>query len=189
MSFKFFGIEIYVSFYFLAIITIMLYTDKTGLASIMLFAIFLHELGHVLAMILLSCRVLKIRLIPSSVQIVKDSSKGYESDLLIALAGPFANFIAFMVFKGCFENFALINFAVGAYNLLPFKGLDGGTICYSVLCKMFDINKAASILKYITITVAVILIIGASMLWLFEKGNISLLIISAYLLVTSLLKL
>ena len=54
MSFKVFGIEIYVSFYFLAIITIMLYTDKTGLASVMLFAIFLHELGHIFAMILLT---------------------------------------------------------------------------------------------------------------------------------------
>ena len=189
MSFKAFGIEIYVSFYFLAIITIMLYTDKTGLASVMLFAIFLHELGHIFAMILLSCRVLKIRLIPSSVQIVKDSSKGYGKDCLIAFAGPFVNLCLFLFFKHRFENFALINFAVGAYNLLPFKGLDGGTICYSVLCKLFDINKVAVILKYLTITVAVILIIGASMLWLFEKGNISLLIISAYLLVTSLLKL
>lgn len=188
MGFKVFGVEVYISFYFFAVLTALFYTDKTGLLLPMLSAVFLHELGHVFAMGLLGCRVDKIRLIPSSVQIVKKSSKGYESDFIIALAGPFLNLVVFIVFKDFAPNFALINFAVGAYNLLPFKGLDGGTVCYSVLCKLFDINKASVILKYLTVTVALVLIIGAAALYFFKKGNITLLIMAVYLLLTSLLK-
>ena len=55
LKFRLFGTEVYISFLFMAVITIMLATDRTGLILPSLFAIIMHEAGHLFAMWLLEC--------------------------------------------------------------------------------------------------------------------------------------
>ena len=76
MKIRFLGTEIYISFLFMALICIMLATDRTGLLMPTLFAVLMHEIGHLFAMWLLDCEPKQIRLIPASVQITAPITKG-----------------------------------------------------------------------------------------------------------------
>lgn len=196
MKFKLFGTEIYLSFLFMAFITAMLATDKTGFMLPTLFAVLMHEFGHLFIMWVLDCTPKKIKLIPASVQIVNSFSRGYKNDILIALSGPCVNLLLFSVLYYnylCFKNeftlyFALLNLLIGVFNLLPVKGLDGGTILFSLLCKFTDINRAVLIVKLITAIFALAVIITAVLLTIGGKLNASLYIIGIYLLIMCLIK-
>ncbi len=196
MRFKFFGIEIYISFLFFAALTIMLATDKTGFALPCVTAVVFHELGHLFMMWVRECAPRSIKLIPASVQITASFIKDYKTDILVAIAGPAVNLIMFAaLFYNylCFNNettlyYALVNLIYGVFNLLPVKGLDGGTVLLSVLSKFYDINKAALLLKFITFALAVGIIVTAVMFSLKGTNNISFYIIGIYLLVVGIMK-
>jgi len=196
VKFKLFGTEIYLSFLFMAFITAMLATDKTGFMLPTLFAVLMHEFGHLFIMWVLDCTPKRIKLIPASVQIVNSFSRGYKNDILIALSGPCVNLLLFSVLYYnylCFKNeftlyFALLNLLIGVFNLLPVKGLDGGTILFSLLCKFTDINRAVLIVKLITAIFALAVIITAVLLTIGGKLNASLYIIGIYLLIMCLIK-
>ena len=136
MRFKFFGTEIYISFLFCATGCFMLAVDRTGLIIPTLFAVFVHETGHMLAMWAADCQPKAIRLIPTSVQIVRGFSPKKYGELSITACGPAANlvifftlFVNYLIFKS--EQslvFSIINLVIAIFNLLPVSGLDGGTL-------------------------------------------------------------
>ncbi|MBR2040455.1 MAG: M50 family metallopeptidase, partial [Clostridia bacterium] len=158
MKFKLLGSEIYISFLFVAVISLMLATDKTGLALPTLFAVSLHEIGHLLAMWIVGTPPKSIRLIPASVQITRSISSRYKNDIIVALSGPLVNFALFLTLYInylIFGNegilyYSLINLIVGLFNLLPVTGLDGGTVLFSVIAKKRDINRAMLTLRIIS---------------------------------------
>lgn len=196
MRFKLFGTEIYISFLFSAVITVMLLTDRTGLLVPTLFAIIMHEIGHLFAMWALECAPKRIKLIPASIQITSPFSKRYKNDIIIAVCGPTVNFVLFFTLYFnylAFKNeltlyYALLNLIIGLFNSLPVKGLDGGTILFSILAKKYELNKAELILKAITITIALAIIISAIYFTVKGKTNLSLYIIGLYLIIMSILK-
>lgn len=196
MNFKFLGTKIYVSFFFMASVTIMLATDRTGYMLPTLFAIIIHEMAHLFAMWVQDCSPLSVRLIPASVQINKKFSFSAKNDVLIAAAGPAANIILFMCLYFNYVAFgnltvlyyALLNLVIGCFNLLPVKGLDGGTIIYILVCKFCGAQKANLFIKIITLILAVAVIFVAVTLTIKQKLNISIYIVGIYLLVISLMK-
>ena len=196
MRFKIFGTEIYLSFLFLGLITIMLATDKTGFMLPTIFAVVMHETAHLFAMWLLDCSPKRIKLIPASVQISTSFSKGYKNDILVSLSGPVINLVLFGTLYYnylCFENqatinFALINLVFGIFNLLPVKGLDGGTVLLSILCKFMNIDRAVLIVRASTAIIASAIIMLAIMLTVGGKMNLSLYIIGIYLFIMCLMK-
>ncbi len=196
MKFRLFGTEIYISFLFFAAITVMLATDKTGFALPTFFAVTVHELGHLFMMWVCDCCPKRIKLIPASVQITSSFSHTYKNDILVAVSGPISNFILFGTLYYnyiCFGNeatlyFAIVNLLIGSFNLLPVKGLDGGTVLYSLLCKKTDINRASIILKTITVIIGILVVVIAIILTATQETNISLYIMGLYLLVISLIK-
>ena len=197
MKFSFLGTKIYVSFFFMAAITVMLATDRTGYLLPTLFAILIHEAAHLFMMWVLDSAPLSIRLIPASVQISRKFSFSPKNDILIAIAGPVAN----LILSGClYLNYSafghigslyssLLNLIICCFNLLPVKGLDGGTILYNVLCKLKGYEKAALIMRIITLIIAVAVIFAAVTLTFRHRFNISIYIVGIYLFVTSLMKL
>lgn len=196
MKFKLFDTEIYLSFLFLAVITVMLATDKTGYMLPTLFAISVHEAGHLFMMWLLECAPKKIKLIPASVQISMSMSKRYRNDVLVALSGPLVNLVIFFTLYFnyfAYKNetvlvFALLNLVIAIFNLLPVKGLDGGTVLFCFLCKNLDINKATLVMRLITLILASSVIVLAVILTLKQKVNISLYIMGIYLFIITLVK-
>ncbi len=196
MRFKLLGTEIYISFLFAAVVTVLLATDRTGLILPALFAIVMHELGHLFAMWATECAPKRIKLIPASVQITNSFSKQYKNDIIIAVCGPLVNFILFFTlyfnyfaFKN--ENtlyYALINLLIGIFNSLPVWGLDGGTVLFSILAKRYDLNRATLTVKIITFITAIGVIVGAVVLTIRGKLNLSLYIVGIYLFISAIIK-
>lgn len=196
MRFKLFGTEIYISFLFAAVISVMLATDRTGMALPSLFAVLMHEMGHLFCMWILDNSPKSVKLIPASVQITSSFSGSYKKDLTVALIGPCVNIVLFftlyfnyLVFKNeTTLYFAVVNLIIGVFNLLPVKGLDGGTILFCLLSKRYDYSRCCLIIKALTFGIALITLITAVILTINGKINISLYIIAIYLFITILLK-
>ena len=169
MKFSFLGTKIYVSFFFMAAITLMLATDRTGYMLPTLFAVIVHEAAHLFVMWVQDSAPLSIRLIPASVQINQKFSFSPKNDILIAAAGPVANLTlsACLYFNyAAFGNltvlyYSLLNLIIGGFNLLPVRGLDGGTILYTLICKFWGEAKAALIMRLVTLILAVAVIFVA----------------------------
>ena len=193
MKFRLFGIQIYISFFFCAVFTVMLACDRTGMILPTFFAILMHEIGHLFAMWALDCEPRQIRLVPASVQIVSGFSKRYKNDIIVAVCGPAVNIVLFLtlyfnylVFKNELTlYYALLNLIVGAFNLLPVSGLDGGTVLFSIIAKRKDISHAALTIKLITLITAVLVISAAIVLTIRGNLNISVYIVGIYLFVMS----
>ncbi len=196
MKFKAFGTQIYISFFFAAAVTLMLACDRTGFMLPTLFSVTVHEAAHLFTMWVLDCAPKSVRLIPASVQINSKFSFRYKNDVLIAITGPAANILLFICLYfnyAAFGNmsvliFALLNLIYGIFNLLPVKGLDGGTILNAVLCKFKGPDKAAVIMKIITLSLAVAVIFVAVTLTFRYRLNISIYIVGIYLLIMGLMK-
>ena len=196
MKFKLLGTEVYISFLFVAIIALMLATDRTGLLLPSLFAVTIHEVAHLFAMWLVDSAPKRIRLIPASVQIVRKFGVSFKSEIFIALMGPIANLLLFATLYFNYLSFgneivqyyALINLVVGVFNLIPVAGLDGGTVLLELLSRKTEYQKAVAILKFITFLVCVTCFVLT--IFMIVKGNFnpSVLILAVYFFIMFLLK-
>ncbi len=196
MKFKFFGTEIYISFLFCAVLCFMLAIDRTGLVIPTLFAVFIHESGHMLAMWAADCQPKAIRLIPTSVQIVRGFSPKKCGEIAITVCGPLANLVIFGVLIANFcifksqqsLMFGTLNLVIAVFNLMPVSGLDGGALLTALIAHFTDIYKAEGIVRIITSVFAVIIFLLGIYLWVSGTVNISVFIVAVYLGVCSLIK-
>lgn len=196
MKFKLFGTEIYISFLFCALLCFMLAIDRTGLVIPTLFAVFIHESAHLLAMWAADCQPRAVRLIPASVQIVRGFSPKKCGEAAITICGPLGNIVIFGVLFANYSVFgseqslvfATLNLVIALFNLLPVSGLDGGTLLTIAISHFTDIYKAESIVRIITAVFAVAVFLLGVYLWVSGTVNISVFIVSLYLAVCSLAK-
>jgi len=86
-------------------------------------AMLLHEGGHIVASVALGIRIRSLRVGYQGLCLIRESGPPWKN-LLISLAGPFANILLLMTYHGHF-HFALANLCFAACNLLPIKGADG----------------------------------------------------------------
>ena len=166
-------------------------------AMIMLFAL-IHELGHLLAGILMGMKPEKIELMPFGVSIsfkikVEEYNKKIKKGnmleikkILVALAGPLTNFIIIIIASNInidlFKALIVIytNFLIMIFNLLPIYPLDGGRILKGILHINFGIQKSefyTNIISKITVTIITIL----SRVLILYIHNIAIALIDMYL--------
>lgn len=196
MKFKFLGTQIYISFLFCATLCFMIAIDRTGLIIPTLFAVFIHESGHLLAMWAADCQPKAVRLIPTSVQIIRGFSTKKYGEAAIALCGPAANLVLFGVLYANYNifgseislNFAILNLVIAVFNLLPVSGLDGGTILTLFIARFTNVYKAESIVRIITVVFAVVAFLLGVYLASSGTVNISVFIVAIYLLVCGMIK-
>ncbi len=196
MRFKLFGTEFYISFLFAAVITAMLAFDRTGFALPLIFAVVMHEGGHLLVMWILDCSPKRVRLVPAALEITAAFGCSRKKEIAVALAGPAVNLVLFftlwfnfLAYKG--EQtliYALINLLICIFNMLPVTGLDGGTVLFSLLARRKTPERAALIMRVINLSLAAVLISAAVYLCFHGKVNISLFITALYLIVISIIK-
>ncbi len=198
MRFKLFGVEIYVSFLFAAVICFMIFTDRTGLCMPTLLCVLLHEAGHLIAMWICESEPKSIKLVPASVSITRGISRKKYGDMFIALAGPLLNIIAAVSVGANYMithlpisyMFMLINLAVALFNLLPVSGLDGGTVLLVILTKIYkNPQKAEGILKIITLLLGVIVFLLGVFICVKGKLNITVFIVAFYIIISAFLRL
>ena len=166
-------------------------------AMIMLFAL-IHELGHLLAGLLMGMKPEKIELMPFGVSIAfkikveeynKKIKKGNMLEIkkiLVALAGPLTNFIIIIITSNInielFKALIIIytNFLIMIFNLLPIYPLDGGRILKGILHINFGIQKSEFYTNIISkITVAIITILSSVLILYIH--NIAIALIDLYL--------
>lgn len=164
---------------------------------IILFAI-IHEFGHLLAGILLGMQPSSIKLMPYGLSIEfklipndynKKIVKGnllVIKKILIALAGPFTNFIIFITLLQINIDMPLkliclySNLVLIFFNLLPIHPLDGGRILEGILHIFFGKQKAEKYTNNMSFVFLLIITFIASWAIYYTK-NIAIFIIVIFL--------
>ena len=153
-----------------------------------LLAAVLHEGGHLLA-----CRFLRVPIrffspIATGAVIGYDpSAVSYAREAWIAAAGPLANLAGFLLcFLGeCTRGRALFGtscLAFAFFNLLPIRTLDGGVLLYDLLTPVMGPIRAERIGEKISAVCTVLLWMCTVAVQIRCGGNLSILLISVYLL-------
>lgn len=152
--------------------------------------VLLHELCHLLAALCLRVKVFSIIVMPFgmtvrlSPQIIREPKK----EVLIALAGPLSNLLMLAIGL-CFLSsdnmnlflFLIANAAVFLLNLLPIPPLDGGRVLRAIVIHKWGFLPAAKVMRRLSYCL-IGLMIGAGVFLLLQfRGNISLLMIAAFL--------
>ncbi len=160
---------------FLLLLTLLLTLDKSGTALLCLLASFLHEGGHIAALLFagrppkaVAVGACGIRLIPHARPL------GVGRQAAVLLAGPLVNLFLAGVFAAfhCAPAAVATHAVLGAFNLLPVEALDGGQ-----LLGCFLPTRAVR-----WISVAVLLPLATLGFWLFLRYyNPSLCLVCGYL--------
>ncbi len=194
MTVKLFKTELKITVPFAFLIALLLLFDKTGMMSVSVIAVALHELGHLIALYLLKQPPKSITLCIIGVNIKHNflfEKPAYEA--VVASAGPLANLITSLLLVP-FISYSFpaalcaAGIVIGGFNLLPLSELDGGDILKSLLLIKFSLNQVNIITKTVNITVIVFIsIIGVYLLFSPSK-NPTMLIAAVYLAVYMLIK-
>lgn len=195
MRIKFFKTEIFVTFTFSAFLALLLVIDRTGYLIPVFCAIILHELGHLISMVIISCAPKKIVLKPFHIDMSGFVIKSHKEKGIIASTGLISNvfffFLFYLIYKLYFNNYILIyaaaNLAVFIINALPCLGLDGGDLLFLFLNLFFNKDKSMFILKIISLIIAGAIFVVAFYMVLNLQKNISIFIFGIYIIICTFL--
>ena len=177
MNIKLFNIYFYLSYPFVALVTLLLVFDDKGIVLCCLLASFFHEMGHIFAMRLFGTKVDSIGLSVFDVNIT-DTGRPYRSfiaEIIITLAGVFVNIVLFLLCCIVYNSyniyvlrcFATANLTLGIFNALPVDSLDGGNALEIILRRNFS-DKTV---YFTTLLVSVLFIIPLGFLSFFILLN------------------
>ena len=196
MEFKFLGTKIYISFLFAALVCFMIALDRTKLILPLIGGTVIHEGAHLLCMWAIGCQPKAVRLIPTSVQIVRNVTFKKYGEELIAAAGPLANILTFLVFLADYSfchsegilKIALITLCIALFNLLPVWGLDGGTLIACLITRFSrDPYKGQRVVRIITLIFGVFFFGAGVFLCIRGNVNLSFFAIALYLIMGALI--
>lgn len=156
---------------------------------IMLFA-FIHELGHMLAGIVLKLKPKALNFMPFGISVTFETYEYKKlvelKKMLIAIAGPLTNMAisALTIFLNInIQTKELIiysNILIAIFNLMPLYPLDGGRILKGIIRLKYKELKSDKIVNRISNILIIILTVIASLMILYLK-NIAILFVIIYL--------
>lgn len=190
MTFKAFHINFKISYIFTAVLAVFIAADKTGNIIPLIIASLAHEAGHLVCMKLVKAPPSEIILTLGTIRIVNNTVTTNNENLIILLGGPIVNLVLFLICINIesLKLFAVINFVIFIFNLLPVEGLDGGSILKLALRLKHTEKYADRVLFLITLTIAVGLIFGFVFLFMNGRVNYSIPILFLYLMLPYILK-
>lgn len=123
----------------------------------LLFIVFVHEMGHAVMAHFFHWRIKQIQLLPFGgvVEVDEHGNRPLREELLVTIAGPAMHVILIAVSFGLYqltflkpetmELFFLHNMMILAFNLLPVWPLDGGKLLFVALSTKLSFSKAHKI--------------------------------------------
>ncbi len=191
MKFKIKGIDFEITFLFVALITFIITMNVPTNVVITIVSSLFHETGHLLTMSAVGNKPQAVRFEITGMNIKRQQSIkiSTKNELLIAIGGPLANAVAFVVccFAICFYKseilltVACVNLILMTFNLLPVKRLDGGMALYFLLSQRFDSGICAKILKITSIIFITLIYLWGLYVFISSGYNFSVLIIAIFL--------
>ena len=177
------------------IFTVFCFYGKFSYVIPFIFAVVVHELGHIAAAGALGVKIIAFR--GSALGLRIKYSKADISTLkecMICAAGSAAGIMTATVVAvtplkehNAFLHFAVLSASLGIMNLLPIRGLDGGAIAESILECFILPDRAESVMRILSLSAAIILWLISVRIQLRMGGNISLLVLAVYFLLTNLI--
>ena len=181
---RFCGVELSFQYLYFALLTVVLIIDKTGGIFCCFLASFFHEIGHLIAIILLKQKVNRVEFSLFDVKICSSYNVSLSKELIIVLSGITFNLILFIFFYRIIPMFALANLFIGLFNALPVSTLDGGQAINILLSRYFSQRVTEIVINIITISFS-IPIFTMGIIILFNTGyNFSFLLLGVYLFLT-----
>ena len=163
-----------------------------------LITVVLHEFAHGFVAKKLGYKLNLIKLMPYGASLsLKSGFFNYKDEILVALAGPIANFV--LAILGCAlwwiepvsfvytSDFVFANIAVGLTNCLPIYPLDGGRILLALKSRKADKIKATKNVKMFGVCCAVAILVGF-VVTVFFVPNYTLLVFGSFLFVSSVVE-
>lgn len=196
MMFRLFGMQIEVSFFFLAALAILLINDTQNLLKYAFLACILHESAHIFWLMRFgkTPKQLKFRL--SGICLSEEYIDGlpFLQEMRVLAAGCAMNALAALLCWGAFYlwggqrwlYFALCNLSLLCFNLLPVATLDGGRILKLCICRKCSLKTSSYICKVISYTFLCLLLVGGFLLLFWGKNNFTLLFTAVYLIIVSI---
>ena len=137
----------------------------------------LHEAGHMAALALIGGHIRCVELSGFGIRMERQKSRmiSAKSSIFVLLAGPAANIIMYILMKltNCGGDFPLLNLMAAAYNMLPYRSLDGGAIIAEFTAGSAHESKVETILAAIKLS---FIALAAAAAAVYGKGTIPLLI-------------
>lgn len=174
-----------------------IFFDFFGSLCFVYTVVFLHELAHYLAASHFGVEADKIIIMPfgMSLRLKDDFVKSPQQEFIISAAGPCANIVIALILKILsdlslisWEYFSFMlkaNLTLAFLNLLPILPLDGGRCLKSLLTLKIGFIRAFNITYLLSKIFIAILTVAGTALLIFTKFNFSLLLISAFLIVSA----
>lgn len=181
-------------------IAIFILTRQIKIYAILMFFAVLHELGHMLAGILLGFKPNSIEIMPVGLSIgfegkvdnynkkIKNATLLIVKKIIIAASGPITNLIFiilfslfdFRLFNMDRELIIYSNILIAIFNLIPIYPLDGGRITKGILHILYGREQAYEYTNKIS-NICISLLTATSSIAILYWKNVAILLILAYL--------
>ena len=161
-------------------LVIFYFTNQIEIYVIIMFFSFLHEVGHIIAGIMLKMKIERIEILPCGFSSsFKGSFKDYKNNIknadvltlkkiIVAGAGPILSMILVIIFSYIDipyitkQDAVYSNLLIAIFNLMPLYPLDGGRIIEGILHIEFGKDKSENIIKNVSKATIIVLTICSS---------------------------
>ncbi len=168
-----------------AILITVSFADGSGESILTLFSALLHELGHIILMLVLGIGIRGLTVTPLGFEIdPKREYKSFYEEIAVSLAGCAVNLLTFFMFfgtGGLLQVLAETSLLLGIMNIMPVRCLDGGEALNAFLNLFLLPDKAERVGRAISFAALIFMWIPAVYIFLATGYNYSLFIMSTWL--------
>lgn len=183
IEFEICRLKISFDFCFFTVIALMFVLSDESQLIPAITACIIHETGHLIPITFCGKRISAIRFHGGGIKIIpaQEHIHPFLYDAIVMLGGCTANLLTSAMLAVRNPVFAMINFCIGIFNLLPYRSLDGGCFIEMVLEYFFPEHNIEIPLKIFCTLFSILLIF---LIFTFAERNVTLIAVTVYLLAT-----